>query len=318
MEYKVPIKRGSDGKKEFAAEMKRLSDEGWQFFGRYRLKFAGAKNVVDEGSKPWPNAKAPSWLAKVPASERKRVQKILDDERLGHRAADILSLARPAIHFTLATAKAPSAVTTRFGGAPDLPDGFAWPMNGATPLAFVAQLDLRSLAPLDLERRLPRTGLLTVFAHLDLSDDYAEHGRVFHFADTKALVRTQPPHSADQDGRPAKTALAKPSIILTLPPLHEKSYNALRLTNDEETIYDEGVLPRVRNARKTPSKPGAHQVLGWSDGERPSTSFELLAQIDSDGRFGFEIGDVETLRIWVPTKKLAAKSFTSAAFTLMQ
>ena len=312
-------KHFSDGNPEkgLLAEMKRQHADGFEFFGRYRVKIAGGK-VESTRSKPR-STKAPAWLSKIPKSERDRVHAILAKAKLEHRAADILAIARPRIHFTLTTAKAPTKVSTRFGGAPDLPRDFAWPYNADTPLAFVAQFDLASVAALDFEKRLPARGMLSVFAHLDPNgDDYASHGRVFYFSDTKALVRRIPEHTANDDGRPTKTALANAAIKLTLPPLHEKSYNALRLTDDEEVAYDEQVLPRVREARSTPSKPGAHQLLGWSDGERPSSSYELLAQIDSDGRFGFEVGDVETLRIWIPSKKLAARNFSSAIFTVMQ
>lgn len=311
-----------DGNPERALieEMRRQHADGFEFFGRRRMKFA--KGAVEpEGSKPWPEGKAhaPTWLAKVSKTERERVRAILDEAKLGHRAVDILSLARPMIHFTLRTAKAPPRVSTRFGGEPDLPQDFAWPHDAATPLAFVAQFDLASLAALDLERRLPDVGLLSVFAHLDVNGDhYAERGRVLYFPDATALVRTKPAHTARQDGRPTKTALADATVRLTIPALHEKAFNTLRLTDDEEAAYDEQVLARVREARSTPSKPGAHQLLGWSDGERPSGRHELLAQVDSDGRFGFEIGDVETLRIWISSKKLDATEFSSSIFTLMQ
>lgn len=271
-------------------------------------------------SKPWPKerARAPSWLAKVPALERQRVRAILEKAKLEHRANDIMSLSRPAIRFTLKTQKAPASVTTRFGGAPDCPEGFVWPHAGRTPLAFVAQFRLDALTKLDLEGLLPRAGVLSVFAQLADSDDVdaGESGRVFHFPKTDTLVRTVPRHSASDDGRPTKMALATASLWLTLPALGEKRFESLRLDEDEEERYDEQVLPAVRLARSTPSKPGAHQLLGWADTPTPSNSEQLLGQLDSDGRFGFEVGDVETLRLWIPSKKLAVHDFARTRFTV--
>lgn len=294
---------------------------GFEWASRERFG-AGARAPAPavRGSKPWPKgrARAPSWLSKVPALERQRVRAILEKAQLGHRSDDVMTLARPAIRFELKTQKAGATVTTRFGGAPDLPPGFGWPREGDTPLAFVAQFRLDELTKLDLEGRLPRAGLLSVFAQLHDSDDgdAGEAGRVFHFPKPGALVRTAPVHAAADDGRPTKTAVATPSLSLTLPALGEKAFESLRLEEDEEERYDEQVLPAVRRARSTPSKPGAHQLLGWADTLTPSNAEQLLGQLDSDGRFGFEVGDVETLRLWLSSKKLAVHDFARTRFTV--
>lgn len=91
---------------------------------------------------------------------------------------------------------------TRFGGVPDVPAGFQWPVfETATydddavkcrPLAFLAQFDCGELSPYDKDGLLPKTGLLSFFYELGSQRwgfDPADAGcaRVFWFPDTAAL-----------------------------------------------------------------------------------------------------------------------------------
>lgn len=59
--------------------------------------------------------------------------------------------------------------TTKIGGSPDLPIGYEWPRNGESSMAFIAQINLANVAPYNVERLLPRFGMLYFFldfAHL--------------------------------------------------------------------------------------------------------------------------------------------------------
>ncbi|MCX5746602.1 MAG: YwqG family protein [Proteobacteria bacterium] len=261
---------------------------------------------------PKGKAKAPRWMAKVDKRELAQVRATIERAGLAHRRADLESLLRPAIRLTLKTVKRPVAgVVTRFGGDPDLPPGLAWPTHGKTPLAFLAQFRLDELAKLDLERKLPRRGVLAVFAHLAHTDGYGEHAVAYHFPDVDALVRTAPPRAAEVDGRPGKVALATARQILTLPPPDHPAARALKLGDDADRYHDE-VWLATSHGRDDPSEPGAHQLLGWPDAMTSAAfnaRWELLAQIDSDDRFDFELGDVETLRVHIATTKLAAADF---------
>ena len=68
------------------------------------------------------------------------------------------------------------AGSSKFGGRPDVPAGFVWPVFETKtfdddtvkprPLAFLAQFDCARLAGLDPEGLLPRTGLLSFFYEL--------------------------------------------------------------------------------------------------------------------------------------------------------
>lgn len=87
-------------------------------------------------------------------------------------------LCRPCINVGFREAGGPlPAGSSKFGGRPDVPAGFQWPEYEAPagpegagrprPLAFLAQFDCASLAPLDPEGLLPPAGLLSFFYELD-------------------------------------------------------------------------------------------------------------------------------------------------------
>ena len=82
------------------------------------------------------------------------------------------------VHFAAEAADAPlPPESSKFGGRPDVPAGFAWPYFETDtyddetvkprPLAFLAQFDCAKLAPLDAGGLLPKTGLLSFFYELD-------------------------------------------------------------------------------------------------------------------------------------------------------
>ena len=107
------------------------------------------------------------------------------------------------------------AGSSKFGGRPDVPAGFAWPVfetktfDGDAakprPLAFLAQFDCARLAGLDSEGLLPKTGLLSFFYELgsqrwgyDPKD--AGCARVFWF-DGEPLAPAEFPQDLEEDFR---------------------------------------------------------------------------------------------------------------------
>lgn len=57
---------------------------------------------------------------------------------------------------------------SKLGGAPDVPEGFEWPVHGDVPCWFIAQVNLGEAGRTwDFGLRLPRTGLLSFFYHDD-------------------------------------------------------------------------------------------------------------------------------------------------------
>jgi hypothetical protein len=258
-------------------------------------------------SKAWPKgrAKPPRWLSKVDAKQLAALRKTIDAADLAHRRADIETLLRPAIHFKLKTVKSVKGVVTRFGGEPDVPGDFPWPRAGKINLAFVAQFRLDELAKLDLENKLPKKGLLSVFAQLVPEDGYGSNIAVYVFDDVKNLKRATSQHIVE--GFPTKIATATASLKLTLPSPDEPT--GLRLSSDERERYHDDVWLVSVAERDSPSGPGAHQLLGWPSGQLRGKGSELLVQIDSDDRCGLEMGDCEPLRIEISAAQLAKADF---------
>lgn len=90
---------------------------------------------------------------------------------------------------------------SKFGGAPDVPEGFLWPMWNERPLSFMAQINLDEIAPFDIENKLPSSGLLSFFYFMADEDEWPygdigqeEGWRVFHFAGD--LSRAEVPDEA--------------------------------------------------------------------------------------------------------------------------
>lgn len=112
---------------------------------------------------------------------------------------------------------------------------------------------------------------------------------------------------------------SRPPKQLTVPPADHRAAGALRRNDDEHSASHDEVWLAMCHGRDNPGQPGAHQLLGWPvamDQHAYTTGIELLAQIDSDHRFGRELGDVESLRVHLTTLKLAAKNVSAVRATM--
>lgn len=102
---------------------------------------------------------------------------------------------------------------TRFGGMPDVPDGFEWDyfegkdyLDGpvkSRPLAFLAQFDLEEIAKYDTDNLLPHTGVLSFFYEMEtmlwgFDPKDAGCARVHWFPDKSALHTAEFPADLDE------------------------------------------------------------------------------------------------------------------------
>ena len=88
----------------------------------------------------------------------------------------LCSMARNSIRLTIGGQPDTGVGADRFGGVPDVPADFTWPVfETATyddddvkprPLAFLAQVCCAALAPYDTDGLLPKTGVLSFFYEL--------------------------------------------------------------------------------------------------------------------------------------------------------
>ena len=105
---------------------------------------------------------------------------------------------------------------TRFGGVPDVPKDFVWPvfeMAGSKegpvkclPLSFLVQFNCADIAELDKEGLLPKSGLLSFFYEMDSQCwgfDPRDKGcaRVFWFEDVQNLVPADFPRDLQEEFR---------------------------------------------------------------------------------------------------------------------
>jgi len=134
------------------------------------------------------------------ADERARMEKAIDELDLpAARKRAAKKQIRAVI--TIASKRAKREVpvgASRFGGRPDLPPGVEWPRAGQKyPMTFVAQFDLGELAPFDVDRALPKAGMLSFFVHdylpkkVSEPETYSEHAVLFF--PKKELVRAPLP-----------------------------------------------------------------------------------------------------------------------------
>ena len=129
---------------------------------------------------------------------------------------ELKALCRNAIHLNIGGKGESVLGGTRFGGVPDVPADFVWPVYEGTsfadnevkkrPLSFLAQFNCADLATLDTEGLLPKTGLLSFFYEMETACwgfDPKDAGcaRVFWFEDTSAIASAQVPEDLASDFR---------------------------------------------------------------------------------------------------------------------
>ncbi len=103
------------------------------------------------------------------AQKRREAESLIRLHAPASSHAELIALLRPAIALsaTLADDAQIPLGASKFGGAPDVPDGFEWPMWNGKSHTFLAQINLAEVAFLDIEKQLPPEGVLLFFVMLD-------------------------------------------------------------------------------------------------------------------------------------------------------
>lgn len=127
---------------------------------------------------------------------------------------ELEKMCRNSIRLHIGGGVEPEIGSTHFGGVPDVPEDFVWPVFETStyddeeikprPLAFLAQFDCAELAPLDTEGLLPKTGVLSFFYEIDSMRwgfDPKDKGcaRVFWFEDVSVLAPARVPEDLHED-----------------------------------------------------------------------------------------------------------------------
>lgn len=103
---------------------------------------------------------------------------------------------------------------SKIGGKPFLPKGFEWPYYTGVdyldenlktrPLSFLAQFNLKDIAPLDSEGVLPKSGMLSFFYELEtmrwgFEPSDSGSAKVFYFPEVDELYVSDYPEDLDED-----------------------------------------------------------------------------------------------------------------------
>lgn len=244
-----------------------------------------------------PPAKA---IASARADAMRAVQARATSARLGAWER-IAPLVRSAVEIELTALKGTSPLGgSRVGGAPDIPARMKWP-EASRPLELVAQVRLEELTAYDVDRLLPRAGLLLFFADLSpASDGYCADGAVLLVEELATVARRPPP-----DG----VALIPESSIewsatISLPP-DGAFLTKARLRGAEVATYNDRVLlPALKGA--------SHRCLGYptlTEVEDARADEHCILQVASDRRRKLAFGDGQTLRFHVRAAALAKRDF---------
>lgn len=153
-----------------------------------------------------------------------------EDDDLSEFKDELRLMGRNSIRLDIAGESPCTVGCTKFGGVPDVPDGFTWPVfeTGTyedeqvkpRPLAFLAQFNCAELKKLDKNRLLPPAGLLSFFYELESQRwgfDPKDKGcaKVFWFPDIENLSPAVFPENLGRDFR-------LPAINITM--CREKSF----------------------------------------------------------------------------------------------
>ena len=229
--------------------------------------------------------------------------------------------------------------TSKLGGLPDLPLGFAWPKWKTSHLTFVAQMNLAELPASEL---LPNVGMLSFFYDPDQSawgfdPKHKEGFRLWHFPEVSQLIRTAEPEPS-----------TFPCVQLSFEPFLSLPDSSAKSARD--LLLEIGDYEQYRDFVETHAGPAPqHQILGWphiiqnemelecqlvtnglycgdlsgyKDSRRKelepgADDWTLLFQIDSDDNAQMMWGDGSMLYVWIRRQDLAARNFEKT-WTILQ
>lgn len=238
---------------------------------------------------------------------------------------------------------------TRFGGVPDIPEGFKWDYyvgenEKPVPLSFIAQFNCEEIAKYDTEHLLPQKGLLSFFYEADSQEwgyDPKNKGfaKVYWFEDISKLKAAELPEELPDYCRfPMLKITAKSEI--SYPSYEDYGLTRINTTehwdefNDAEKslgINDEGEINKLLGwanpiqGNMTQEceliSRGYYLGSGW-DNVTPrdrqesidrSKDWQLLFQLDSisDDDFELMFGDCGRIYYYIRKEDLAERNFNN-------
>ena len=203
------------------------------------------------------------------------------DSRVAELEEHLIPLLEPSIRIGVMSVRGDSLPigASRFGGLPDVPDNFAWPIFADRPMALIAQLNLAELAPFHEGSLLPRIGSLLFFfdaandAPFEDTEDESRCWKVMHLEnDSAELSRREPPapRNAHNDFPPFalgfRSELTLPSFGSTL--LDDMPIDETRRADYEELMFHlVGKPPLPAREAATRIERGLGRIRHWLIGD---------------------------------------------------
>lgn len=243
------------------------------------------------------------------------VAALVERAHLGKHAQRILQLVRASIRIETRSAgnRPLERGASRFGGIPDLPPSIEWPRLRGFALSFVAQLRMSDVAPFDIERGLPSSGILYFFLLDYLHGEQEPDGPLFgtsfvtHYDGDLAALRP----AAFPKSLPKLTRF-KPCLLTftaepSLPPPESAFLDDVAMSSDERSRYWNDVwLALVGRGR-------SHRLLGYAEAtvkhDLQPANAALLLQLNSDNAAAMFFGDMSKVFFFIPEEALARCSF---------
>ena len=117
-------------------------------------------------------------------------------------SSELIKLIKPAIRMIPEQAQSQEKTLSKFGGIPLIKKGEDWIRNQKTnnPYAFLLQLDLEEIESYDIENRLPKKGMLSIWFNLD----YWDEGKIIYYPNKEELIKaTVPIEFSEEEKRKA-------------------------------------------------------------------------------------------------------------------
>ncbi|MFD1177839.1 YwqG family protein [Paenibacillus puldeungensis] len=278
--------------------------------------------------------------------DKKELEQLIESNGLGSVSKALLNLSRDSIRITTDNKNDENINIGRskFGGRPDVPQGFLWPQNDAgQPLYFICQLNLNEVKPFDLSDLLPSSGILSFFYDaLEQPWGYDPNDKngfriLFFSQEPSQLIRIEEPTIFLEQGTFGSCELNYISEVC-LPPWESPFIDNLNLDQEKSDNYFELQQQLTGQAVQDGL---IHRIQGYPDNiqgdmylecqlvtnglycgdgtgynnparnelEKGVYDWILLLQIDSEEEIGFMWGDVGRLYFWIREKDLKEKNF---------
>ena len=234
-------------------------------------EFRGSTDERDAWSEPPPESHDPDPAPHIaaPASRMATpddLPELAKEAGLEGRTEDLVRLARPSLRATSRNNGRDERSLTRFGGAPDLPQGFAWPTHHGKLLSFVAQIDLADWHGPLRPPSFPERGLLTFFTEPGPSVSVDDVGCQVVYFDQAPIEHGGPPPEAEIFTEYAVDL----SYELTIPDAWSFPAEPLELSEQEVAQWDEvrALLAELQGLARdelTSERLVVHRLLGYPE-----------------------------------------------------